>query len=137
MLRRYRFPIKGSFYYAAEIAYQQHCLPPGQTLFIHSEPDNRYDANALQIWTQPQAAGYLIGYVPRQLAKLWHPLFKSSAPQLELQLSKSQAKGKLLRLECEIELNLTWRQHLQFQLWCLWLRQQTAVKHWLAKWRHS
>lgn len=142
MLRQYRFPIKGSYYYSAELAFNQKLLPTGQSLTLIAEPDNDYDTHAIQIWLQTdlqkghlhsvEQSGYLIGYVPRQLAKLWFPLFQHQ-PLYQLTLTKSIAKGKLLRLECTIELNLNLLQHLKCLLWSFWLRQQHNLNFWLRR----
>ncbi|MBN2864541.1 MAG: HIRAN domain-containing protein [Thiotrichales bacterium] len=138
MSHLYRFPIKGSYYYAADKAFTQQLLTVGNTLYLHPEPDNEHDGNALQIWTQPNAQGYLIGYVPRQLAKHWRtvltePVKTARHPPLQIpvRLSLSLAKGKRLRLECEIQLTVNWLKHLQIVSWAHWVRQQQALKWWL------
>jgi len=143
MQRQYRFPIKGSYYYSAERAFKQHLLKVGQSLVFVAEPDNAYDVYAIQVWyqiesqpTQPERnepSGYLIGYVPRQLAKLWFPAFQSH-PNYQLTLTRSIAKGKLLRLECELNIELTLFQHIQSLLWSFWLRQQHSLTLSLRRW---
>ncbi|MEA3404225.1 MAG: HIRAN domain-containing protein [Pseudomonadota bacterium] len=140
MQRQYRFPIKGSYYYSAERAFKQQLLTVGQTLTLVAEPDNAYDPYAIQIWYQSETppiqskltepSGYLIGYVPRQLAKLLVPVFQHQ-PDYQLTLTRAIAKGKLLRLECELAVELSLLQHLQFLLWSFWLRQQHSVQFWL------
>lgn len=142
MKHRYRFPIKGSYYYSADQAFEQQLLQIGKTLRLRAEPDNPYDYHALQIWTgtikdsneNDDFYGYLIGYVPRQLAKRWHSIINDSTT---LTLTRANAKGKLLRLECEIELSLNWLQHLQLISLALWLRQQYALKGWWRSLFHS
>lgn len=142
MKHRYRFPIKGSYYYSADQAFEQQLLQIGKTLSLRAEPDNSYDYHALQIWTgtikdsneNDDLYGYLIGYVPRQLAKRWHSIINDSTT---LTLTRANAKGKLLRLECEIELSLNWLQHLQLISLALWLRQQYALKGWWRSLFHS
>ena len=131
MLRLYRFPIKGSYYYSADLAYQQDLLKVGNLLYLVPEPDNAHDSHALQIWssTNPEQ-GYLIGYVPRQLAYLWQPMFPLN-PNYPVTLSRSLAKGKQLRLECDIALNVHWLKHLHILSWSLWLRQQHTLHSWL------
>lgn len=132
MMRSYRFPIKGSYYYDAADAFQQGMLPVKTELTLKLEADNPHDANAIQIWlpvhTDSGAENHsdnsdnpselLIGYVPRQLAKRWHPKLRTlSKPTVRLVTSK--AKGKLLRLECEMALPLGWTDHLCSLLWSL------------------
>ena len=142
MKKCYRFPIKGSYYYSADQAFEQQLLQVGKTLNLRAEPDNSYDRHALQIWTgtikdnseNGDLNGYLIGYVPRQLAKRWRSIMNDSTT---LTLTRANAKGKLLRLECEIELSLNWLQHLQLTSLTLWLRQQYALKGWWRSLFHS
>lgn len=142
MKHHYRFPIKGSYYYSADQAFEQHLLQVGKPLKLRAEPDNPYDSCALQIWTGPihdqnktaNGYGYLIGYVPRQLAKRWQPIIHDST---KLILTRANAKGKLLRLECEIELSVNWLQHLQLISLALWLRQQYTLKTWWRRLFHS
>jgi len=146
MRRRYRFPVKGSYYYSAALAFKQQQLNVGQPLSLVAEPDNAYDPYALQIWhlidskpdqvAVPPPSGYLIGYVPRQLAKLWSPSFKRT-PDYQLTLVYALAKGRLLRLECEVILDLKLLEHLEFFMWSIWLRQQHRLKFWLRSAFHS
>lgn len=142
MSHRYRFPIKGSYYYSADQAFKQELLTVGSTLYLHPEPDNEHDCHALQVWTHPNAQGYLIGYVPRQLAKQWHPILADTNQNsnrhanfhngsLPIQLCVALARGKQMRLECQIQLNITWLKHLQTLSWSHWLRQQQTLKWWL------
>jgi len=144
MLRHYQFPIKGSYYYSAELAFKQQLLKVGTSLYLKPETDNVYDGNALQIWTHNQTEqgqqGYLIGYVPRKLAALWQPLLHhhpNSHPNYKLTLNRALAKGKQLRLECTITLELNWLKHLQMLSWTLWLRQQHATQLWLRALFHG
>ena len=132
--RRYRFPIKGSYFYSAQLAHQQRCLKVGSALYLTPEPDNAYDGNALQIWTQkPSEQGYLIGYVPRQLAKHWQTPFTQ---EYQLTLSHVLNKHKQLRLECDIELEHPWLKHLQLLSLTMWIRQQHALQRWFNRWLH-
>ena len=134
MAQLYRFPIKGSYYYAAQEAFKQQLLTVGATLYIQPEPDNTHDSNALQIWTQPNKQGYLIGYIPRQLAKHWQPLFAQTSGKknhLSVRLTRSLAKGKQLRLECEVQLTLSWLQRLHALSWSHWLCQRQRAQWWL------
>ena len=140
MSHSYRFPIKGSYYYSADKAFKQQLIKVGNTLYLHPEPNNEHDCYALQIWTHPNGQGYLIGYVPRQLAKQWRPLLTnthqasnthSQEPSWPIKLCVALARGKQLRLECQIQLNLTWLKHLQTLSWTHWLRQQQTLKWWL------
>ncbi len=50
MLQSYQLPIKGTFYYAAEIAFDENLLTSNTALQLLPEPDNGYDRYALQIF---------------------------------------------------------------------------------------
>lgn len=119
MLRSYEYPIKGTFYYSAELAWQQQLLTPNTQLKLVAEPSNAYDANAIQIWLADDS--YLLGYVPRQLARLWHPFLNTPSAQTA-QLTLALAKGKSLRLECKTQLEVTFWQHPLYLAWSLWIK---------------
>ncbi|MDG6773989.1 HIRAN domain-containing protein [Thiomicrorhabdus sp. ZW0627] len=128
MKRRYRFPVKGSYYYSADEAFYQGLIFNGQTVTFKPEPENPHDKHAMQIWyfAQPDD-GYLLGYLPRQLARYWQPALKrklqNHPDDIRLTLSKAVARGKLLRLECSCELDFNWLQHLYFLWLSFWIRQ--------------
>lgn len=125
MLRRYRFPVKGSYYYDGARAFSELRLPVGQNLQIKAEPENPHDPNALQIWLPPETptgSALLLGYIPRQLARIWRPLALEKT-DYRLTLSFANAKGRLLRLECECTLQLNWTQHLRTLFWSWWNRR--------------
>lgn len=126
MLRHYQYPIKGTFYYSAELAWHQQLLTPNTRLKLIAEPDNIYDANAIQIWLADDS--YLLGYVPRQLARLWHPILNHSNSR-QTQLTLVVAKGKRLRLECETQLEVTFWQHPLFLLWSLWEKHHYRLRY--------
>jgi hypothetical protein len=82
MLQSYQLPIKGTFYYAAEIAFDENLLTSNTALQLLPEPDNGYDRYALQIFlpTMQDSSnnrvpsievlnadnpGLLLGYVPK------------------------------------------------------------------------
>lgn len=125
MLRRYRFPLKGNYYYDAQAAYEAGLLKIGSPLEIIAESENEHDANALQIWLKSgmnETTGqHLLGYVPRQLARVWRPVF-AAHPQYQLQLTHIALEGKWLHLQCGLTLQLNWRQRLLTRLWLIWLR---------------
>ena len=74
MQRRIRFPIKGTYYYAAELAIDMGLLQQGTHLQLRFEPENLYDSYAIQVWlnnsndetlfnNEPERSeqGYLLG----------------------------------------------------------------------------
>lgn len=130
MRRVYRFPLKGSYYYAARAAFEAGLLKTGSALEIVTEPDNPHDANALQIWLVPDknADRRLLGYVPRQLARLWRPLF-AGKPDYRLHIDRLGLQGKWLNIRCEIALQLNWQQRLLTHLWLWWLKWRRATVH--------
>ncbi|WP_178863272.1 HIRAN domain-containing protein [Thiomicrorhabdus cannonii] len=131
MLRVYRFPLKGGYYYDAQTAYAAGLLKIGSPLEIVAEPDNAHDANALQIWLKqdgsPDAPPTLLGYVPRQLARVWRPVFADS-PHYQAHLTHVALQGKWLHLQCGSTLQLNWRQRLLTRLWLFWLRLAPATQ---------
>ncbi len=126
-----RFPIKGTYYYAAELALESEWLQPNTLLILIAEPDNPYDQNAIQIWCpNPDAdnpSKLLIGYVPRALAKQLSPYLKVMPQEgcpLHAQVIHRVKSGKQIEIDCQIQLNFSWRTLIKVQWLCFWLRQQ-------------
>lgn len=67
-------PIKGCFYYGADMAESIDKLYKGAHLSLTPEPDNQYDANAIQIKLNEPIT--LIGYIPRNQTDKVHYLRK-------------------------------------------------------------
>jgi len=140
MFKTIHFPIKGTFYYAAELAIENDLLPLHAPLIFKAEPDNTYDAYAIQIWcpvtkkthpsvndTDKKRNGLLLGYVPRQLAPSLCHCLKSGYP-LNPQVIHRAKKGKLIEIDCAVELHLPWQQGLKISLINLWIIQQQFFK---------
>lgn len=123
MKQEIRFPIKGTYYYSAGLAIELSLLPPLQTLNFELEPENYYDANAIQIFLpkllqshsttdnnssailqQTTDNGLLLGYVPRLLAKR---LNKQIQQQLvsRPQVCHCTKVGNLIEIDCRIEVD--------------------------------
>lgn len=144
MFKTIHFPIKGTFYYAAELAIENDLLPTNTPLMFKAEPDNSYDVNAIQIWRPTQSAlnphggkssnesdeknsGLLLGYVPRQLAPILTPYLTSHYPLNPYVIRKAK-KGKLIEIDCAVQLHLSWQQSLKVSLIHFWLIQQQFFK---------
>lgn len=67
-------------------------LPQGEPLTLIREPDNRYDANAVQVWARQQHVGYVKGSQVRPLAiAMDADRDRRAAPLLE----QARAEGKV------------------------------------------
>lgn len=121
MLKTIRFPIKGTFYYDATPAFTNGVLLPKVLLNFITEPNNAYDANAIQIWHGQS----LLGYVPRLLAKQFPP-----QPQ-QLLLIKVEQHRRFLWLECQLCYECTVWQHLKLLLLSAIVRGHYRLKLWL------
>lgn len=148
MLRTIRFPIKGTFYYAAELALESHLIQKNTLLYFKAEPDSAYDKNAIQIWlpthfhsaendppplllstkhTPTFTHGLLIGYVPRLLAPTICKQLKH-ASTLNPQVIHRGKKGKIIEIDYELSLQTGWIANIQVQLISFWIRQTTRLK---------
>ncbi len=119
MRRLIKFPIKGTFHYAAELALDQGLVHPGLELAFKAEPENSYDRYAIQIWianqnqqTEPdQMHGYLLGYVPRVMSKnLTAILQRQSSTKLTV-VHKARL-GKRIEIDCMLEIEQAWWPYL-------------------------
>ena len=122
MFKTIRFPIKGSFYYDAMRLFQQGELTPSALIEFRAEPHNPFDANAIQIWTGEN----LLGYVPRVLAQHFpkHPL--------QIKLIKVQTHRRFLWLECQLNYQTSFWQHLKLLGLSAIVRLHYRLKLWLT-----
>ncbi len=128
MHRQIKFPIKGTFYYAAELAMEQDLIDPETRLMFIAEPDNCYDQYAIQIWLPSQAdtsittnssadastdthakPGYLLGYVPRTMSKQLSRILQAqpsleAEPTLDLKVVHRARMGKRIEIDCLLSL---------------------------------
>ena len=152
MVRSLRFPIKGTYYYAANLAIEYDLIHKDTALCFKAEPDNSYDKHAVQIWlatdhtedqnlqtseqltpssnTDPFTTGLLLGYVPRQLAPLISQQLKSGYA-LTPQVIHRANRGKIIEIECTAQLHLGWFDNLRVQLLSLWIRRLHKIRIWL------
>lgn len=128
------FPVKGTYYYAADVAIEQALIQPNVPLTFKSEPNNPYDKHAIQIWlpTQEQPTqGLLLGYVPRQLAPIIeHHLQKH--PNLYPRVIHKASMGKTIEIDCALLLETTWQEQISLTITNFWVK----VIHRLQKWFH-
>lgn len=144
MLQSYQLPIKGTFYYAAEIAFDENLLTNNSVLQLLAEPDNGYDCHALQIFlptTQDSSSnrvpsgealnvdtpGLLLGYVPRQLSPIISRQLKMSCTY-SLQVIHRARLGKRIEIECLLKMHLPWFTALNLRLLIIWVEQLKRLK---------
>ena len=130
MFNTIQFPIKGTYYYAADLALESDWINPHTQLILKAESDNPYDKNAIQIWCghpNKPSSELLIGYVPRALAKQLAPYLKRVHKQnnpLHAQVIHRAKLGKQIEIDCQIQLSFSWLNQLKVQWICFWIRQQ-------------
>lgn len=131
MKRCIQFPIKGSFYYSADMAMDLSLLHPGEPLKLQAEPDNIYDKNAVQIWLPKSiqacfedndsnknaiiSHGLLLGYVPRTLAPKITFYIQHQDP-LEVTVRHCARLGKQIEIDCQLTINLAWLHYLNLMI---------------------
>ncbi len=114
MQRNLVFPVKGTFYYAADLALDLQLLTKGTALQLHPEPENTYDPYAIQIWLPKQEAEsrqniqpaeddklYLIGYVPKLLSKQLSALLHNGQTD-QLEITHLARHGKFIEIDCRL-----------------------------------
>ncbi len=144
MLQSYQLPIKGTFYYAADIAFDEDLLTNNTALQLRVEPGNAYDRHALQIFlpTPPilldnspptigvlntDNPGLLLGYVPRQLSPIICRRLESPY-KYSLQVIHSAKLGKRIEIECLLKIQLPWFSALNLRLLTIWVQQLKQLK---------
>ncbi|WP_029408046.1 hypothetical protein [Thiomicrorhabdus sp. Milos-T2] len=139
MKRNIRFPIKGTFYYGADIAIDLSLLAPQKPLLFSLEEDNLYDKHAIQVWlphnqdmnqnkkqdkkqnikqemtsntiSNDPVNGLLLGYVPRSLAPKMGWYIKHQG-NLELKVIHFAKLGKQIEIDCTVTLDQAWLSYL-------------------------
>ena len=134
MLQSYQIPIKGTFYYAAEMAVDENLIDDKTILELRPEPENNYDGYALQIFlpttqnpSNPGKSGLLLGYVPRQLSPIISRQLKSHCPY-SLQVIHRAKLGKRIEIECLLNMQLPWFTALNLLLLTIWVQQLKQFK---------
>jgi len=135
MLYTVQFPIKGTYYYAAELALESDWIVQKTRLILKAEPDNPYDKHAIQIWCahpdKNSSSELLIGYVPRALAKQLRPYLEIAQKQNALfhaQVIHKAKIGKQIEIDCQLQLSFSWLNKLKIQWLCFWIKQQQVLK---------
>ncbi|MBN2646203.1 MAG: HIRAN domain-containing protein [Thiotrichales bacterium] len=120
-----RFPIKGLFYYSAEQLFDLHLISKGRHLQLVLEPQNGFDKNAIQVWLKLPQQEFLVGYIPRQLAKIFRQqLSGEQITALSNRISWHLQQGKWMEIELRIETVLSWHASIRATLFAIWLRQK-------------
>ena len=107
MQRELNFPIKGTFYYSADLAIEMGLLKEHSILHFVLEPDNIHDIYAMQIWLDIQHSGnlkskeYLIGYVPKILSKPLNKLLESYEVT-GLKVSHLAKHDQFIEVDCKL-----------------------------------
>lgn len=156
MFKIIHFPIKGTYYYAAELAIENALIQPNTQLKLKPEPDNPYDKHAVQIWlpthsqkvtdpnpfcpipqldtsdpviqtTQSALTGLLLGYVPRQLAPFIEEHLNNQST-LNPQVIHKASLGKTIEIDCAVKLKLTRTQSLKLFITSLWVKSIHAIQ---------
>ena len=129
MQRLIRFPVKGTFYYAATEAYNLELLQEGQLLTLKTEPENSYDRHAIQVWlpSTDEKHGYLLGYVPRVMSRslnwqLQHQIIHNLA------IIHCKRHGQYLEIDCILQLELAIVDFIFLQLSSSWSLQVARFK---------
>ncbi|BCN93895.1 hypothetical protein THMIRHAM_16800 [Thiomicrorhabdus immobilis] len=135
-----QFPIKGTFYYAADMAIELSLLAIDETLRFQLEPENPYDENAVQIWLpkavhayiknhskQEMTHGLLLGYVPRSLAPkiashVQHP------ESLDLRIKHYAKHGKQIEIDCLVTIDQAWLNYLSLLIHSKFISQIERFK---------
>ena len=137
MQRKVIFPIKGTFYYAADEALKSGFLDLQSHLLLKPEPNNEYDPYAIQIWLVPEQdnpasatlnhGGYLMGYIPRVMSKQLS-LTLNAQPTIHLHITHLARSGKQIEIDCELTLTLPFWPFLILKLLSLWSLTTTKGK---------
>jgi len=131
MKRRIQFPVKGAYYYSADMAMDLSLLYPDEPLKFQLEPNNAFDKNAVQIWLPKNVQacfedndnnkdslishGLLLGYVPRTLAPKIAFYIKHQGA-LELTVRHCARLGKQIEIDCQVTINQAWLHYLNLMI---------------------
>ncbi|WP_024850542.1 HIRAN domain-containing protein [Hydrogenovibrio kuenenii] len=113
--KTFTLPIKGSYYYSAELADDIGLLQLGSPLQLIAEPDNAQDKNAIQLWLV-HFPSLLLGYVPRRKARFIGFLLKHQLIQQPITLHKINYQDDRLKLQFQLHYSLSWQLRLIYWL---------------------
>lgn len=108
-------PVKGSYYYSAQQAYDIGLLQPETPVKLISEPDNPQDKHAVQIWLTHFPC-WLLGYIPRRKARFIAYLLEHGLMQNPT-LHNIRYRNQHLKLQLQVDYALPWKLRLDY-----WLR---------------
>lgn len=127
-----QFPIKGSFYYSSNLAYDLDLLKPMTRLVLKAEPDNVYDLFARQVWlptplkpaqqiqqNNENTEGYLLGYIPKVMTARLDELLKTHEIK-SLKLHSCTRHGQYIELIATLELELSLMNFITLKFLALW-----------------
>ena len=131
MKRCIQFPVKGTYYYSADMSMDLSLLCADEPLKFQLEPDNIFDKNAVQIWLPKSiqacfenndsnedaliSHGLLLGYVPRTLAPKIAFYIQHQGP-LEVSVRHCARLGKQIEIDCQVTINQAWLQYLNLMI---------------------
>lgn len=113
--KTFTLPIKGSYYYSAELADKIGLLQPGSILQLIAEPNNEQDKNAIQLWLM-HFPSLLLGYIPRRKARFIGFLLQRQLIQQPIMLHKITYHDDRLKLQFQLHYNLPWKLRLIYWL---------------------
>ena len=141
-----KLPIKGTFYYSAEIAMQAGLLSKNTVITLNPEPENAFDGYAVQIWlpisadknnsqidskselkTELNEHGLLLGYIPKMLSKRIYNLFSNHFIS-DVHIIHAAQQGKRIEIDCQIIIDQAWLPYLK-----LLIQSQVVSKLYLLK----
>ncbi|MGC9387198.1 MAG: HIRAN domain-containing protein [Hydrogenovibrio sp.] len=99
-------PVKGVYFYDTEAVENHGLLFSGAELTLRHEPDNEYDANAVQIWLNSQPP-CLLGYIPRTHSRRI-ARYLSQADHCHAHIETAYREYHRLHLDAHIQLRLHW-----------------------------
>lgn len=138
MHRAIKFPIKGTFYYSAELALDLNLIHNGLILQMRPEPSNKYDTFAIQIWLiNPHAepennSGLLLGYVPKMMSKNLSKLLTANPPN-QILITEHARLGKRIEIDCLLEIDLAWLSYVYLSALALFATQLHRFRRFTSK----
>jgi len=140
MQRYIRFPIKGTFYYSAALAMQDHALNLNDSLIFKKEPNNLYDTFAVQILLPylPKSQhvnvdGMLLGYVPKALSQKITRLIDNQSVT-NLQITHLVQRGKWIEIDCKALIKQPLISYLNLLLKSHWVRHAQHLRRLKRRW---
>lgn len=125
------FPIKGTYYYDADEQLKLGNLNLESNVLLVLEPCNEHDPFAIQIFvkhkTQSPAQKYLLGYVPKVLAKTMTRKLHFDKVE-NLRITHIAKHGKFIEIDCQLALHEPTLFYLYLLILSTISRQQVLFK---------